>query len=258
MFDTNQDARPLIGRLGLNGCVAVARYLFAGAVASDGSIPQPVATPLTAEEAAAIRAAGLAVLAIDNGIGWGDCSQGYDVGQRKAQAAVAQAQAIGYPRGCVIACDLETWAATPDFLHGYCDAMSAASYKVMLYGSQQAGWRAAWEQASGQWPVCADVLCWTARYVQWDGTGTPPPFDPEDDGGAKTEAWQATDHGPRGVDVSEILPQLLPLLWGPAQPQAPAPPAPASNPVLAALDAATAALDQAQAAIAAARKAASA
>jgi hypothetical protein len=256
MFDTAQDARPLIGNLGLVGCVAVGRYLFAGATDAQGNVPEPVATPVTADEIAAIHAAGLAVLLIDNGIGSLDAAADYARGQAKAQAAAAQAKALGCPAGLVIAADLEAWDATPDFLHGYCDAMATAEYKVMLYGSQQAGWRTAWEQASGQWPACADVLCWTARYVAWDGTGTPPPFAPEDDGGAKTVAWQASDQGPRGVDVSEILPQLLPLLWG-AQQAPQQTPASSSSAILTALDRAAAAADQLRAALDDARKAAS-
>jgi hypothetical protein len=202
MFDTSQDARGLVGHLGLTGCVAAGRYLFAGATTLDGSVPSPVATPLSADEAQAVLAAGLALLLVDNGVGYGDTTgpNAYASGQRKAQQAVAQAQAVGAPSGCLIACDLETWAVDPDFMRGYGDAIAASPYKLMWYGSADAAWRPSWEQASAQWPSTA-VLCWTARYVgPW--TGTAPGWDPQDDGGDMTVAWQFTSDGPQNTDLS--------------------------------------------------------
>jgi len=205
MFDCSGDARPLIGHLGLRGCVAVGRYLFAGATAADGSVPEPVATPLQRDEADAIHAAGLAVLLIDNGIGFGDLTGpgAYDSGVRKAQAAVAAADTLGAPDGSYVAFDLETWAADPAFLRGYCDAMrqSRLGGAGIAYGSADAFWRGAFAAASASNPNVARALVWTARYIgSWNGT--PPAWDPQDDAGDRTVAWQFCDQGPQGVDLS--------------------------------------------------------
>jgi hypothetical protein len=218
MFDTNQDARGLIGHLGLVGCVAVARYLFAGATANDGSVPVPVATPLSTDETQAILAAGLAILPIDNGIGYGDTTgpNAYANGQRKASQAVARAQALGVPAGTYIAWDLEAWAVDVDFFRGYAQVMRQSPYggAGIVYGSAGAAWRAAFGQASLQDENVARCLVWTARYVgPW--TGTPPAWDPQDPD-PRCVIWQFTSQGPQGTDLSLLR---LPLPSVGATPQ---------------------------------------
>jgi hypothetical protein len=215
MVDTAGDMRPLIGHLSLTGCVAVARYLFAGATAPDGSVPDPVATPVSRDEAAAIRAAGLSLLLVDNGIGYGDTTgpQAALNGQRKAQAAIAAAEALGCPAGVYLVADLETWAVDPAFLAAYAAAMRAGPYggAGIVYGSADAAWRASYTSASLSDPDVARMLCWTARYVgPW--TGTPPAWDPQD-GEPRTIAWQFCDQGPGGTDLS-ILRLPIPSVGG--------------------------------------------
>lgn len=239
LFDTAQDARPLIGHLGLTGCVGVGRYLFAGATDAQGNVPQPVATPLTPDEAQAILAGGLAILPIDNGIGWGDTTgpNAYANGQRKAQQAVARAQAMSVPAGTYIAFDLEDWAVDPDFFRGYCQVMRQSPYagSGIVYGSLGGAWRQSFQQASQQDADVARCLIWTGRWIgSW--TGTPPAWDPQDPD-PRCVLWQFTDQGPQGVDLSLVrlpLASIGPVpegLWLPGgKAGSPMPPAPAQPP----------------------------
>lgn len=213
MIDTEDDARTLIGQLGLDGCVAVCRPLFLGATAADGTVPQPVGglVPLTADEAAATRAAGLAVLGYGNNIGYGDTTgpNANANGIRKAQEQIAAMQAVGLPPGVYPVADLETWAVDPPFLAGYCDTIRASQFggSGILYGSADAQWLPSYRQAAAQNANVARALLWIARYVGWDG-GIPTAFNPGVEDQA-TIAWQFADDGPRGVDVSVLR---LPLL----------------------------------------------
>lgn len=239
MLDTNQDVRPLLGHLGLVGCRIVARYSHQGATDAQGNVPQPVATTLTQTEAKGILAVGLGVLLIGNNIGKDDCVGPFVVttAHRKAAEIQAAAEAIGYPKGCLVAIDLETWDVDPDFMRTLIHALIAVGYAVMLYGSAVAGWRSTWEQVSPIDAAC-NCPCWTARYVGGAWTGTLPAWDPQDDGGSNTLAWQFTDRGPDGIDLSEIQPPLLGKVWTP-QATTPAP-APAPTPATPTVDVAAA------------------
>ncbi len=222
MLDCATAVTPLLGHLGLVDCRAVARYAFAGATNLSGAVPRPVATPLSAGEVSAIHGAGLSALLVANNIGWGDTTgpNAYHAGVKKALEAIARAQALGYPTGCLIVADLETWAVDPAFIIGFCVTVALAGYRPGLYGSQDAAWRTSWEQASGA-NAAAACPCWTARYVGAAWAGQAPPWAPDDDGGANTLAWQFTDHG--RVDLSEIQPRLLGLIWEAPHPAARAP-----------------------------------
>ncbi len=205
-FDTNADSRPLLGHLGLDGCVAVGRYLFAGATAADGSVPEPIAAPLTADEVTAIHGVGLAVLPIDNGIGWGDTTgpNARANGERKATQAIAAMRVLGVPAGCYLAIDLETWDVAEEFFRGYCAVVRGSAFggAGIVYGSAGATWRAAFRRASLADPNVARALVWTARYIGgWDGSI--PAWDPQD-GDPRTVAWQFCDHGAQRVDLSVL------------------------------------------------------
>lgn len=218
-LDCSCDSRPLLGHLGLVGCVVVARYSHAGATDAAGNVPVRAATPLCIAEADAIRSRGMRVLMIANNIGYGDTTglNALANGQAKAHEVIGVAVALGYPGGCLIVADLEGWEVDPDFLKGWCETISAAGYTPMLYGGPTSPWRASWEYASAQWPACA-CYCWTARWVGAGWTGQAPPWAPEGDGGDKCLMWQFTDRGPQRVDLSEVQPAALApgFLWAPS------------------------------------------
>jgi hypothetical protein len=207
MLDTAEDARTLIGHLGLVGCLGVGRYLFAGATTSSGYVPQPVALPLSAAEVEGILASGLAILPVDNGIGYGDTTgpQAFVNGQQKALAAVRRAEALGVPAGTYIAFDLENWSVDAAFLSGYCGIMRQSPFggAGIVYGSVSASWRYSLIRASAWDANVRRVLVWTARYIgPW--AGVVPSWDPEDDAGSRTVLWQFTGQGPQGVDLDLV------------------------------------------------------
>lgn len=138
MLDTNVPVTTTYLRsVNVAGLVAVSRPLFGGATDANGNVPQPVATPVTAGEVAAIHAAGLAFLPYANNYGYGDLLGDAAVAQRKVAEIVAACEALGMPAGCYFAHDFETWSTSEAFFDAVLAATGASQYAGVgvCYGS---------------------------------------------------------------------------------------------------------------------------
>jgi hypothetical protein len=91
------------------------------------------ATPLTADEAAVLHAAGIAVLLYANNAT--STSVGGTDGRADAAEAIAAARALGIPAGTLLVADLEYgWPVAQAWLQGWCGAIRAADYAAGFYG----------------------------------------------------------------------------------------------------------------------------
>lgn len=202
----------LAGR-GLPGVVAVARPLYAGATLGDSNtVPDRIAAPLSAREAADILGAGLACVPYCNSIGWGDLSDTSLVAE-KIRSAIALAHSIGLPAGGYMAFDLEDWQVPDAALAAICATIRNSN----LGGSGIGYWSAAssatsdWQRLRATNADVARLLLWPARWNGWTDGNPLPSWAPGIDDPA-VQAWQFTSKGkdgPLGVDVSMLR---LPLL----------------------------------------------
>lgn len=190
MVDSNRPAQELIGHLGLTGCVAIARPLYAGATSGvDGPVPEPVATPLDASELAVIRQAGLAAMPYLNSIGWGDLADPA-LCAAKVRAGIAKALALGFPAGTYLGIDLEGWTVPGATVSAVCaeNRASVMGGAGLLYLGAIDPTIATWRQLRATDDNVARALLWVARYpAPW--SGVVPVWDPGVDDPA-VAGWQ--------------------------------------------------------------------
>ena len=217
MIDSAQEFTPatlanLAGR-GLPGVVAVARPLYAGATLGDSNtVPNRIATPLSAGEAAAILGAGLAVLPYCNSLGWGDLADTALVAE-KVGSAIALTHSIGLPAGGYMAIDLEDWQVPDAALAAICATIRNSNLggSGIGYWSAASSATSAWQRLRATNADVARLLLWPARWNGWTDGNPLPSWAPGIDDPA-VQAWQFTDRGKDGtlgVDVSLLR---LPLL----------------------------------------------
>lgn len=190
----------------------VARYLGNG---------HGAATPLTAEEAAEIHAAGRKLLVIYNDATSTSVKEGTDVGRQDAAQAILAARKLGMPAGVYLAVDLEhEWPVTSDWLLGFCAAMRSSEYggAGIIYAQYEPWFTVPWRAA-----MRVDTNGDVARALIWDAWWTDGKPDPNQEGSPlrhpECVAWQFASEG--DCDLSWIkypLPSVGPVaegLWEP-------------------------------------------
>jgi hypothetical protein len=231
MVDSSVDARTIFDAVvaGLGGKPDVwARYLGTGGAG---------VTPLTADEARFLLSHGISILPVYNDSRLNGGTPGTaDQGAFEAEELLQQAAAAGVPDGVYVAVDLEYGCpVTSSYLTALCGAIRASRLagSGILYGNTtQAYFTAAYHPALADANV-QRALLWCAAWID------PPPggWTLQDlpgwrcpDASAAVVAWQFTDKGPGGTDLSLVrLPLPTPGgLWVPTAADLAPPPAPSA------------------------------
>jgi hypothetical protein len=230
MVDSSADARTIFDAVvaGLGGKPAVwARYLGTGGAG---------VTPLSPDEAKFLLSQGIAILPIYNDSRLNGGTPGTQPqGEFEWQECESERKTAGVPDGIYVVNDLEYGCpVTSAYLTAYCGGIrsSAQAGAGILYGNTaQPYFTAAYHPALADANV-QRALLWCAAWITppaggWTLQNLPAWACP--DTSSAVVAWQFTDKGPGGTDLSLVrLPLPTPGgLWVPTAADLAPPPAPA-------------------------------